>query len=124
MNLLYVALGGAGGAMARYGLEAWVRERTGLGFPWGTLVVNVLGSFLLGVVLSSLVDARFSDELRALLAIGLLGAFTTFSTFSYEIVHLLASGAWGRALTYAAGSLLLGIAAVWIGLAVGGKIVA
>ncbi|HUH11865.1 MAG TPA: fluoride efflux transporter CrcB [Longimicrobiales bacterium] len=116
MTLLYIAIGGAAGAVARYGLGGWVQERGGFGFPWGTLAVNVFGSLLVGFTLRWLEAAPFGPDVRALLVVGVLGAFTTFSTFSYETVALLQDGAWGRAAGYAFGSVALGIAAVWAGL--------
>ncbi|MEJ2216277.1 MAG: fluoride efflux transporter CrcB [Gemmatimonadota bacterium] len=116
MVLLYIALGGAVGAVARYGVGGWVQARAGFGFPWGTLVVNVLGALLIGFALRYLEAVRLSAEARAFVIIGLLGAFTTFSTFSYETVALLEDGEWLRAGAYALGSLVLGLAAVVVGL--------
>lgn len=123
MIWLYIALGGAVGAMARYGMGGWVQVRSGFQFPWGTLSVNVLGSVLIGASLRYLEVAPASAEVRALVTVGLLGAFTTFSTFSYEIVALLEDGAFERALGYALGSLLLGIVAVYAGMTATGLIV-
>ncbi|MGH7476801.1 MAG: fluoride efflux transporter CrcB [Longimicrobiales bacterium] len=116
MLLLYIALGGAAGAVARYGLGGWVHDRAGPHFPWGTFVINVLGSLLIGFAVRYLEAVRFTPEARALVTIGLLGSFTTFSTFSYETVALLEDGEWARAALYAVGSLLLGLAAVYAGL--------
>ena len=123
MIWLYIGFGGAIGAMARYGMAGWVQERSGLHLPWGTLAVNILGSVLIGVALRYLEASPASAEVRALVTVGLLGAFTTFSTFSYETVALLEEGAFSRALTYSAGSLLLGIAAVYAGMSAAGLIV-
>ena len=117
MILLAIALGGAAGAVARYGLGSWIQGRAGSGFPIGTLAVNVLGSFLLGFFLHYVEGIRSTPEVRALVSVGILGAFTTFSTFSYEVVALLESGAWPRAIGYVLGSLLLGVAAVVFGAA-------
>ncbi|MFV2006754.1 MAG: CrcB family protein, partial [Longimicrobiales bacterium] len=89
------------------------------GFPAGTMTVNVLGSFLLGASLQYLEAMPVAPELRALVTIGVLGAFTTFSTFSYEAVAMLQDGEWGRAGWYMAGSMLLGIAAVILGFSAG-----
>lgn len=118
MIWVYVAVGGAAGAVARYGLGGWIQDRTGFGFPWGTLVVNVLGCLLLGFAIRYLEAVRLPAELRALVGVGVLGAFTTFSTFSYETVGLLEEGAWGRAAAYSLGSLLLGIVAVYLGVSI------
>lgn len=116
--MVYVAFGGALGALARYGLGGWIQARTGFAFPWGTLAVNVLGSFLLGLGLRYLEGVPAAPEFRALVSIGLLGAFTTFSTFSYETVTLLEEGEWTGAGLYAAGSLMLSLGAVYVGLGI------
>lgn len=122
MTLLYIAVGGAAGALARYGLAGWVHQRAGFAFPWGTLVVNVLGSLLIGFALRYFEAVRLSPDVRALVAVGILGGFTTFSTFSYETVALMQDGAWSRAASYAFGSLFLGIAAVFAGIIICGVI--
>jgi len=123
MIWLYIGMGGAAGAMARYGLAGWVQGRAGFQFPWGTLVVNVLGSALIGAALRYLEATPVSIEVRACITVGLLGAFTTFSTFSYETVALIEERAVGRALAYSLGSLLLGIVAVYVGMSATGYIV-
>ncbi len=115
MNILLIAAGGALGAVARYGLSGWLQERAGF-FPWGTLAVNVLGSFLLGLTFRYLEATALPAEWRQGATIGFLGAFTTFSTFSYEAVALVQDGDWGRAGAYVGGSVLLGLAAVVAGL--------
>lgn len=116
MILLWVAVGGAAGALARYGVEGWIQERTGFGFPWGTLTVNLLGCLLIGFAVRYLEAVRLGPEVRVFVAVGLLGAFTTFSTYSYEAVALLEAGAWGRAAAYSVGSVVLGIVAVYAGI--------
>ncbi len=115
MTLLFIALGGAAGALARYGVSGWVQDRAGFGFPAGTMVVNVLGCLLIGFAMRYLEAVRLAPEVRALVTVGMLGAFTTFSTFSYETVALLEDGAWPRAAGYAAGSVVLGLASVYAG---------
>ena len=117
MTLAYVALGGALGALARYGISGWVYDRLGEAFPWGTFVVNVLGCLLLGLVIRWLQVSSVSPALRPFLTIGLLGAFTTFSTFSFETVALLQEGQWLRAGLYAGGSVALGLIAMVAGMA-------
>ena len=117
MTLAYVALGGALGAVARYGISGWVYDRVGETFPWGTIVVNVLGCLALGAVVRWLQVSAVSPELRPFLTIGLLGAFTTFSTFSYETVALLQEGQWLRAGLYVGGSVALGLIAMVAGMA-------
>ncbi len=117
MTLAYVALGGALGALARYGISGWVYDRMGETFPWGTVVVNVLGCLALGAVVRWLQVSAVSPEVRPFLTIGLLGAFTTFSTFSYETVALLQEGQWLRAGLYVGGSVALGLIAMVVGMA-------
>lgn len=113
--LVAVASGGALGAVARYLASGWVQDATGGFFPWGTLVVNAVGSFLLGFSMIWLQSTLASSEVRALVTIGFLGSFTTFSTFSYETLALVRDGAWWRAGGYAAGSMALGLGAVVAG---------
>lgn len=116
MMTLYIAAGGAVGALARYGLGGWVHAWAGARFPWGTFVVNAVGSLLIGFALRYLESVPASAEVRALVTVGLLGAFTTFSTYTYETVALLRDRAWLRAGLYSLGSLGLGLAAVGVGL--------
>ena len=115
MTLVFVALGGALGALARYGIGGWVYDRMGEAFPWGTLVVNVLGCFLLGVAVRWLQVSAASPALRPFLTIGLLGAFTTFSTFSFETVALVQDGQWARAGVYVGASVAAGLLAMVAG---------
>lgn len=115
MGVVYVALGGAVGAAARYGITGWVHRWAPATFPWGTLAVNVMGSLLLGFAYRYLEATTVSAETRQFVTIGLLGAFTTFSTFSYEAVALLQDGEWPRALAYVFGSVVVGLAAVFVG---------
>ena len=117
--ILVIALGGALGAMARYGLSGWVQGFMTTTFPLGTLVVNVVGSFLLGFALYLLESTAPTTELRSFVTIGFLGAFTTFSTFSYEAVVLLQGGEWTRGGLYVGGSLLLGLMGILMGLGLG-----
>lgn len=115
--MAYVALGGALGALARYGISGWVYDRMGENFPWGTLVVNLVGCLALGLVIRWLQVSAVAPELRPFLTIGVLGAFTTFSTFSYETVALLQEGQWLRAGLYMGGSVVLGLIAMVAGMA-------
>ncbi|MFP4624184.1 MAG: fluoride efflux transporter CrcB [Gemmatimonadota bacterium] len=115
MSLILIAAGGALGAVARYGLAGWVQARAGF-FPWGTLAVNVLGSFLLGFAFRYLETTVVPPEWRQAVTIGFLGAFTTFSTFSFEAVALAQDGDWGRAGSYVVASVVLGVVAVLAGL--------
>jgi len=119
MLLMVVALGGALGAMARYGLSGWVQGWGGTTFPVGTLAVNIVGSFLLGLSLYLLESTAPTTEMRSFVTIGFLGAFTTFSTFSYEAVVLLQGGEWARGGLYVGGSVVLGLVGVLMGLSLG-----
>ncbi len=120
MSLVFIGLGGFAGAIARYLVDGAVADRTGGGFPWGTLVINVSGSFLLGLLFAlSTERAVLPAEIRGPLMIGFLGAYTTFSTFMLESWRLVESGAWGPALANLGGSLVLGLVAVVAGMTLG-----
>lgn len=122
MTFLVVGLGGALGAVARYWATDQVRAMFGDAMPWGTLAVNVAGSFALGFLLVSLQSMTPSNQMRQFLAIGFLGSFTTFSTFSYETVALARAGDVVRAGGYALGSVALGLVAVIVGAALAGLV--
>ncbi len=116
-RLLAVAAGGALGALARYGLTVAVHAMAGRGFPWGTLAANVLGSFAMGLLYVLLLERSAAPpEARALLLTGLLGAFTTFSTFTVETLNLVEAGALGRAAANVVASVALCLLAAWIGM--------
>jgi CrcB protein len=117
---LSVALGGAFGASARYGVAALMVRWLGPNFPWGTLTVNVVGSLAMGLLVESLA-LRFSvsPEVRVMLVTGFLGGFTTFSAFSLDTANLIERGATVPALTYVAVSVLLSVAALFVGLTLG-----
>ena len=114
---LYVAVGGAAGALGRYWISAWIRAAFDGAFPLGTFIVNIVGSFLIGFGLQAMEILLVSASMRTMLAVGFLGAFTTFSTFSFETVTLLRDGDWIRAVMYAGLSVGLGLVAVIAGLA-------
>jgi len=116
-HLLAVGAGGAVGAMGRYAIMAAVGHWFGHGFPWGTLTVNVAGSFLLGafVELSALVWSP-SPELRAFIVIGMFGAFTTFSTFSLDVQVLWVRGAALAAIGYVLASVTLSVLGLFVGM--------
>ena len=123
MTILYIALGGIAGTLSRYGLEGWIQSRATSGFPVGTLVVNISGSFLLGFILRIATGAAvISPDMRAGLTIGFCGAFTTMSTFSYESVTLLNDGDYLRAALYMTATILGCVAAVMTGAALGNKL--
>ena len=93
-RLLWISLGGAVGTAARYLLGGWVLQKFGSAFPWGTLSVNVIGSFLLGAVMQvALTTSLISPTLRLVLTTGVMGGFTTYSTFNYETLKFLEDGA-------------------------------
>ena len=115
MGVVVVGLGGALGAVARYLTTDWVRALAGDAFPWGTLAVNVLGSFALGFLMAWLQSVAPSSHIRQLVGIGFLGSFTTFSTFSYEAVEMVRGGDVLGAGGYAAGSVIVGLGAVVAG---------
>ena len=118
MDYLVVGLGGFLGANARYLVANWIGERYGTSFPYGTLVINVSGSFIIGLFLI-LVTERFlvHPNWRLFFSVGFLGAYTTFSTFSFENLLLLQQGSWLPGLVYMVGSVLLGLVAALSGMA-------
>jgi CrcB protein len=113
---LAIAAGGAIGALLRYWTSTGVHAWLGRGFPYGTLFVNVLGSLLMGFLFVWLIDRMAAGPaLRAFLLIGVLGAFTTFSTFSMETLNLMESGHFGKALLNVAASVVVCVAAAGAG---------
>ena len=116
--ILYIALGGAAGSVARYALGLAIQSRAGLDFPLGTLVVNLTGCVLLGFLIRyTLATPAIGPEARALLTVGLCGGYTTFSTFGYETVALIQDGDWGRAAVYVALSVAGSLIGVMLGMA-------
>ena len=120
MDLVLVGLGGFAGAVARRAMDLWVSDRAGGSFPFGTLVVNLTGAFLVGVLFAWAIERDvLPREVRGPLMIGFLGAYTTFSTWMLESWRLVEDGAWQLALLNLGGSVVLGMIAVVGGLAVG-----
>ena len=116
-HALAVALGGAAGALLRYGAVLAANAVLGVAFPYGTLLVNALGSGLAGLGYPLLLERlAVAEEVRLALLVGLLGAFTTFSTFSMETLRLYEAGAWGRALTNVGLNVGVCLAAAALGL--------
>ena len=116
MEYITIALGGGIGAVMRYGITLLVQSWTGPGFPYGTLVVNVVGSLLIGFVVVFLNHRYHGNEvLRLFLVIGILGGFTTFSAFSLDTLKLVEKGQWGLAGAYVVGTVTLSLAAVFAG---------
>lgn len=119
-SALLVALGGAIGSVARWAAVYLVSQQVGVGFPWGTLGVNVLGSFLIGLIaaLARTAALGVTPDVRLFLVTGILGGFTTFSSFSLESLGLLQRGALAPALVYIVGSATVGLVAAWVGFTV------
>ncbi len=116
MNMLAIALGAAIGANLRYGLATWAAQRLGTAWPYGTFIINALGCLAIGALLTlAATRMPLSEPLRLLIVTGLLGGFTTFSTFGYEGYTLLTTGNWLGAGLYVAGSVVVGLVAVFVG---------
>ena len=123
--LWYIAAGSAIGGVSRYLLGGILQRQSGDTFPVGTLVINITGSFLLGLILRYAVDTpTLSAETRAFLTIGFCGGYTTFSTFSYETVALMEDGQWLRGGAYVVLSVGLSLLAVFLGLAAARELLA
>ena len=117
MNILFVAVGGAVGSVLRYLLGTWIQSVSkSIDFPFGTLTVNLIGCFVIGF-LSQLAEARgaFSSESRALVFVGILGGFTTFSSFGNDTINLLRDGETFNALANVGANVILGLSLVWLG---------
>jgi len=116
-QLLAVAAGGATGAVLRWLMAGAVQRFAGGAFPWGTFAVNALGSFLLGFLFVWLIERSTATELvRLALTVGLLGAFTTFSTYSLESIRLLQEGALGMAAANVMGQVVVCLVLTWLGI--------
>ena len=117
MVFLWVGLGGFLGANARYFLGREILQRWGMMFPYGTMIVNVTGAFLIGVLLTTITARAGDDHMwRQLAIVGFLGGYTTFSSFAYEAVELMQAGRWAAALMYIGGSNVLGLLAFFSGI--------
>ena len=118
LNYLLVALGGALGSLARYGASEWVARRFGETFPWGTLLVNVSGSLVIGILAGfTASDARWmaSPGFRTFMMVGICGGYTTFSSFSLQTMRLAGDGQWLYAGLNIVGSVALCLIFVWLG---------
>jgi CrcB protein len=118
MLILVLLLGGAIGAPTRYLVDGWVQDRVSGVFPWGTFVINISGSLLLGILTGLALYHGLGDLPKIAIGTGFCGAYTTFSTFSYETVRLLEEGSVGLAAGNAFGSVAAGLLAAGLGLAV------
>jgi CrcB protein len=120
LSITLVALGGALGSVSRYLLGTWMQSASGsIDFPFGTLTVNLIGCFVIGF-LSQLAEARgvFTSETRTLVFVGILGGFTTFSSFGNDTINLFRDGETVNALLNIGANVILGLALVWLGRAV------
>jgi CrcB protein len=118
--LPWVALAGALGSLARYGVHGLVQSRTASQFPYGTVVVNLTGSFVLGVVVGLVTYQGLDADVRTVVGTGFIGAYTTFSSFEYETFGLLEDRATPAALGNALGSVALGLVAATAGFVLAG----
>lgn len=116
MTILFVALGGAVGSVLRYKIGEWVQTGSGSGFPYGTLFVNVTGAFVAGLVATVLLErTSVSPEVRTGLLIGVLGGYTTFSSFSLQTLDLANAGDWLQVTLNVVASVTGALLAVWLG---------
>ncbi|MBM3514342.1 MAG: fluoride efflux transporter CrcB [Alphaproteobacteria bacterium] len=116
----WIALGSAVGGAARYGVGLWTAARFGDAFPWGTLIVNVVGSFVIGLAMSP--AWPLSNDARLFITVGLCGGFTTFSAFSIQTLTLMQAGQWGAVAFNVAGSVVLCLVAASAGVFAGGAL--
>lgn len=116
MRYLMIAIGGALGSLARYQVASMIQTRVPAGFPWGTLLVNVSGCLVMGIVTTILTERIVANpQWRFLIPIGFIGAYTTFSTFELEWFQANVEGAWLVGGAYVLGSVVAGYAAIWAG---------
>ena len=115
LKFIYIGVGGALGAVLRYYISGLTNKFLTDGFPWGTLSVNLIGSFVMGFLWGLFELVVVSENIRLLLFIGILGSFTTFSTFSFENFNLLKSGKYGFFAVNITASLLFGIGLIFVG---------
>jgi len=119
LKYFVIGVGGFLGAIARYALGAYIGGRYGVRFPLGTFIINVSGSFLIGLILTLLARTTASAYWRYLVPIGFIGAYTTFSTFEYETLRAMQDGQWMTGFLNVGLSLAIGFIAVWAGAAIG-----
>lgn len=118
-HLVFIALGGAGGAVSRYLMANLIHASLNSKFPYPTLMVNLLGSFMIGIMYVLIIEkAALHPDWRSVLMIGFLGAFTTFSAFSIETINLMQNGYLGSALLYMVFSVVVCVFAAWLGVSV------
>jgi len=117
-QLLLISLGGAIGTGTRYLVGLWAVQWLGMGFPFGTLLVNLAGAFLIGLI-QQLAASVIPETTRLFLVVGVMGGMTTYSAFSYETVRLMSLGAWGKAWVNVGVTTGLCLVLCWLGLATG-----
>jgi fluoride exporter len=120
-TVMAVGVAGSIGAIARYGIDGIIVQKSGGSFPWGTFLINISGSFVLGLLFAVLVEGRVAVApwIRTASTVGLVGAYTTFSTLTLETFRLVEDGSYILAGANAVGSLTLGLVAVYLGVVVG-----
>jgi CrcB protein len=121
-GILLMAVAGALGTLARYGVGLWAHRLLGPAFAWGTLAANLAGCFAIGLLMPLLAAGLLFRDARIVLAIGFLGAFTTFSTFGWETFNYIETGNARLAMVNVAANLVLGLACVWLGWLAGRQI--
>lgn len=114
-SMLAVGVGGFLGSIFRYLISHYINTSAQSSFPFGTLTVNIIGSFLIGIIIATALEGNLHKTTRLFLATGFCGGFTTFSSFSYEFFSLLQHEQIGYAFIYAVASFMLGLAFVWLG---------
>jgi CrcB protein len=119
IEILWIGIGGFLGANARYLLSVWCAERFGPSFPYGTFIINVSGSFVLGVIVGAADVRSVSPLFRLAAAVGFLGAYTTFSTFTVETIRMAEGGSFLLALANVVGSVAVGLTAALLGIVLG-----
>ena len=120
LKYLFVGIGGSLGSILRFWLGSYIGSKMGTRFPYGTLVINITGSFLIGLVFALLtVRTNWSPNWRYLIPIGFIGGYTTFSSFEYETLRTIQDGQIGLGLLYVATSVVIGFVAVWGGVMAG-----
>ncbi|HEY0874379.1 MAG TPA: fluoride efflux transporter CrcB [Vicinamibacterales bacterium] len=115
-RFIWICLGGAAGSGARYLIALWAAQRFGSTFPFGTLIVNLVGCFAIAGVMHAAAALSWSPTMRSVITIGVIGGFTTYSSFNHETTRLLEEGAVGPAMLNVATTLLGAFAAGWLGL--------
>lgn len=122
-RLVWIFMAGGLGSGARYLVGLWAADRLAPGLPYGTLIVNALGCFLIAAAMQLAAAMSWNLEWRIAVAVGFLGGFTTYSTFNFETMHLLQSGATGAAMINVAATVASGLAAGWLGLVLARQLV-